>query len=78
MSFLTFQSERKIDVPYGLFSARIFLNIVNLVNFIIPNYSQSDTICSFVEPSLTTYSIESADFGNDEIHFVSEFYHSEL
>ena len=25
-------------------------------------------ICSFVESSLTTYSTESSDFGNDEIH----------
>ena len=40
------------------------------VNFIIRIYSQSVTICSFVEPFLTTYSTESADFGNDEIHSV--------
>ena len=39
-----------------------------LVNFIIRIYTQSDTICSFVEPSLTTDSTESSDFGNDEIH----------
>src|SRR5690625_2245116 len=39
-----------------------------LVNFIIRIYSQSDTICCFVEASLTTYSIESSDFGNYEIH----------
>jgi len=39
-----------------------------LMNFIIRIYSQSDTICSFVGPSLTTYSTESSDFGNDEIH----------
>ena len=38
------------------------------MNFIIQIYSQSDTICSFVDPSLTTYSIESSDFGNYEIH----------
>src|SRR5690625_8021833 len=43
---------------------------VSLVNFIIRIYSQSDTICSFVEASLTPYSIESSDFGNYEIHSV--------
>jgi len=40
------------------------------VNFIIPIYSQSVTICSFVEPFLTTYSNESAKFGNYEIHSI--------
>ena len=30
-------------------------------------------ICSCVEAFLTTYPIESADFGNDEVH-TSEFY----
>src|SRR5690625_689687 len=44
-----------------------------LVNFIIRNYSQSDTICSFVELFLTTYSTESSDFGNDEIHSFKYF-----
>src|SRR5690625_6785207 len=39
-----------------------------LVNFIIRINSQSATICSFVEPFLTTYSTESSGFGNDEIH----------
>ena len=39
-----------------------------LVNFIIRIYSQSGTICSFVESSLTTYSTELSDFGNDEFH----------
>jgi len=38
------------------------------VNFILRIYSQSDTIYSFVEPSLTTYSIKLSDLGNDEIH----------
>ena len=37
------------------------------MNFIIRIYSQSGTICSFVEPFLTTYSTESSDFGNYEI-----------
>ncbi len=44
-----------------------------LVNFIIRIYSQSDTICSFVEPFLTTYSTESSDCGNYEIHMVTSF-----
>ena len=42
------------------------------MNFIIRIYSQSDTICSFVEPFLTTYSTESSDFGNYEIHSVEK------
>ena len=42
------------------------------MNFIIRIYDQSDTICSFVEPFLTTYSTESSGFGNDGIH-ISEF-----
>ena len=41
-----------------------------LMNFIIRIYSQSDTICSFVGPSLTIYSTESSDFDNYEIHSV--------
>jgi len=41
--------------------------LLYLVNFIIPIYSQS---CSFVEPSLTTYSTESSDFRNYEIHSI--------
>jgi len=48
-----------------------------LMNFIIRIYSQSDTICSFVEPFLTTYSTESSDLGNDEIH-INEFHHTDL
>src|SRR5699024_10136783 len=43
-----------------------------LVNFIRSIYSQSDTICSFVESFLTTYSIESSDFRNYEIHSIDE------
>src|SRR5690625_6729632 len=43
-----------------------------LVNFIISIYSQSDIICSFVESFLTTYSIESSDFRNYEIHSIDE------
>ena len=42
------------------------------MNFIILIYSQSDTICSFVESFLTTYSTELSDFGNDEIHSIEE------
>jgi len=38
-------------------------------------HSQSDTICSFVEPSLTIYSTELFDFGNYEIHSI-ELYHN--
>ena len=38
------------------------------MNFIIWDYSQSGTICSFVKPFLTTYSTELSGFGNDEIH----------
>jgi|SRR5690625_2241021 len=45
-----------------------FLIIFSLVNFIIRIDSHFDTICSFVEPFLTTYSTEAAGFGNDEIH----------
>jgi len=51
----------------------IFCNVemsFDLVNFIIWIYSQSGTICSFVEPFLTTYSTESSDFGNYEIHSI--------
>jgi len=48
-----------------------------LVNFIILIYSQFVTICSFVEPFLTTYSPESSGFGNDGIH-ISEFHHTDL
>ena len=44
-----------------------------LVIFIIRIYSQSSTIYSFVEPFLTTYSTESADFGYDEIHSSTYF-----
>ena len=36
-------------------------------------YSQSYTICSFVETFLTTYSTESSDFGNYEIHSIEWF-----
>ena len=38
------------------------------VNSIIRIYSQSGPICSFVEPSLTTYRTGMSNFGNDEIH----------
>ena len=41
-----------------------------LVNFIIRIYSHFDTICSFVEPFLTTYSTELSDFGDYEIHSI--------
>jgi len=51
-------------------SHRFSQDSCTLVNFIIQIYSQSATICSFVKPSLTTYSTESSDFGNDEIHSV--------
>src|SRR5699024_3260740 len=56
---------------------RGFLKLMELVNFIIRIDSQSDTICSFVEPFLTTYSTESADCGNDVIH-ISDFHHMDL
>lgn len=39
-----------------------------LVNFIIRIYRHADTICSCVEPFLTTYSIDMTDYCNYEIH----------
>ena len=45
------------------------------MNVIIRIDSQSDTVCSFVEPFLTTYSTELSDFGTDEIHSI-ELYHN--
>ena len=47
---------------------RIYEFHTSLVNFIIPIYSQSTTIYNFVESFLTTYSTESSDCGNYEIH----------
>src|SRR5699024_8782162 len=51
---------------YTIKTKKLKVNLSNdtLVNFIIQIYSQSDTICSFVKPPLTTYSTESSDFGN--------------
>ena len=46
-----------------------------LVNSIIRIYSRSATVCSFVESFLTTYSTESSDFGNDEIHSVEKYFY---
>jgi len=49
--------------------------LINLMNFMIGIYRQSDTICSFVEPFSTTYSNESSDFGYYEIHLIGIEYH---
>jgi len=40
------------------------------MNFIIRIYRHTNTVYSFVEPFLTTYRIDVAGFGNDEIHTV--------
>lgn len=46
------------------------LYTIDLVNFIIQIDSQSDTICSFLGSSSTTYNTESSDFSHYEIHSI--------
>src|SRR5690625_40728 len=71
----TIKISIKPNAPYIVHQVKIAgIFFSTLVNFIIRIYSQSGTICSFVEPFLTTYSTESSDFGHYEIHSLVYLY----